>query len=451
MNDVDGKEKPLVDIRGISKELFHNVTFKSFLAKTATVIFHVLLSALCGTILLTGVYSLPVERIKNNVGLSAYTMQWEGSYYVLSDHCTSQLDNYTDSIMLLEAAHNHQNSAIVDAMNAPRGYVEDNEDPSKTLVLHFIEKKDFAGSLNYPRYWHGYLVFLKPLLMLFVYRTIRFINGFLQFTIVAFTCLLLFKKGFKKYIIPYVLAYFMLMPIALAKSLQFSSCFYVFSLACIALLTANTDNLKKRSHMIFLYCGITTAFFDLLTYPVSTVGVPLVFYLVLADFDSLEQKLSDIIKNGLCWSLGFGGMWISKWIIGSIITKNNVILDAINATMFRVSSVAADGIQYNAFTSTIKNYADFFKTPITLIVAAYIIYLSYRCIKKDRSTANNCFRTILPYLLCGFIPAVWYALTINHSATHSWFTNKACVVSVLAIMFGLISLMTSFSRAKDRQ
>ena len=50
----------------------------------------------------------------------------------------------------------------------------------------------------------------------------------------------------------------MLMPLALAESLQFSACFYVAMLAMILLLSAR----RVKPLFVFLFAGIAAAFFD---------------------------------------------------------------------------------------------------------------------------------------------------------------------------------------------
>lgn len=44
-------------------------------------------------------------------------------------------------------------------------------------------------------------------------------------------------------------------------------------------------------------------------------------------------------------------------------------------------------------------------------------------------------------LTVGLSPIVWYGFATNHSAIHAWFTNKACVVSYLAVLFALNNLV----------
>ena len=71
---------------------------------------------------------------------------------------------------------------------------------------------------------------------------------------------------------------------------------------------------------------------------------------------------------------------------------------------------------------------------------AFLLYMIYRCSKHGELTRNVIVQTMIPYLTLSLAPIVWYAFATNHSTIHYWFTNKACVVSVVAILFGVTEL-----------
>jgi hypothetical protein len=61
---------------------------------------------------LYAVFLLPVSAIKENVAESAYVIQNEGTYPKVTKYATSQLDNFTDSIMLLEGADDAEGTEL---------------------------------------------------------------------------------------------------------------------------------------------------------------------------------------------------------------------------------------------------------------------------------------------------------------------------------------------------
>ena len=362
---------------------------------------------------------------------------------------TSKVDNYTDSIMLLEAASASSGSAMNDAMNVPRGDIGE-LDPYDTIVSHYVDGNAYDETITYSRYWHGYLIFLKPLLQFLDYRAIRIINGIVQAITVLATCFLLYKKGHKKAVVPYFLSFLMLMPVAMAKAFQYSTCFYTFAFGCIALLLLKDEKRRKAAGLVFLWCGIATAYFDLLTYPISTFGVPMMFYLLLADKEDTESKLSQIVRNAIYWCIGLGAMWFSKWTIVTIITGENKFTDALGKVAERTSTVSEEGESYSFYSAEIRNFGAFFLTPVTILAAILIIYMICKLLKKNL-TVRDYVRTLFPFLLTGLAPVAWYAFATNHSVIHYWFTNKGCVVTFLGIVFGLVCLLQTKEKTLNKK
>ena len=427
--------------KAIQNEVLRRFSWTLLLKRCILIVCCLVASALVGYVLLVSVYLLPVDKIDENVRQSAFTMQKEGDFPTLSNWFTSDLDNYTDSIMLLEASEKRDVSAVVDAVNNPHGLIKDKY-YAEVIVAHYIEDIPFDSTFYYARYWHGYLVWLKPLLHFMEYNSIRAVNGVIQFVMVVCLCFLLVKKNLRKAIIPIILAYLMLMPVALAKSMQFSSCFYVFMIGSICLLLMDKRKLRESVFLVFLFIGVFTAYFDFLTYPISTFGVPALIYLLLFETDDLGKKISDLLTNGFCWCLGYGGMWAEKWILASIVTDDNIIKNAIRSIKERTGAVSIEGGGYFGVVSCeIENYFAFLKTPVTLLAMAFCVVMVIKIIRERKPLRIISGQVVTPFVLVGLLPAVWYALALNHSSNHFWFTNKACVTSFLAFLFGLVSLV----------
>ena len=95
-------------------------TAKYFLA----LVLRVLAAILAGVLLLTLVYCIPTGRMEDHLAQSAAVFHEEGVMPRLFTWCTSYLDNYTDAIMLSNAAHSGTESAMVQAMTAARDQIE---------------------------------------------------------------------------------------------------------------------------------------------------------------------------------------------------------------------------------------------------------------------------------------------------------------------------------------
>ena len=402
-----------------------------------------LICVVIGTALMISVYLIPISQIEHHVEESAKVFEIEGSYPSFSiRYCNSDRDNYTDAWMLLEAAYNSKsiNSPIILSMSNYRYGIEE-LDPAQSLVEHYINGKDFDKEILYGRYWNGYLSYLKPLLFLVDYSAIRYINIGFQTIVFMAVVFLFYKKRLKQYIIPYVLTILMAMPFAMVLNLQLSNCYTIFNIGIIVLLLVK-DSIDKRISYIFLYLGIATAFIDLLSYPLVTFGIPAVMYFCFAKNDSIKTAFLKLLKTGIPWCLGYGGMWISKWIVGSILSGENLFADGFNQFLYRAGSAAEQtgpSETFGAFETIYKNIRAFLLTPATLMLGAFAIVMVVLIIRNI--TAIEVLTISFPYLILMIAPLFWYIIIRNHSAIHAYgLANKELLITVMSLSFLLIKL-----------
>ena len=252
---------------------------------------------------------------------------------------------------------------------------------------------------------------------------------------------LLYVKGKKKYIIPYIVSYLMIMPIVISCSLQFSTCYYLMSIFSIVILLTDGKNRLKIEHL-FLVFGIATSFFDFLTYPLITFGVPAVFYLILNEEEN-NTKTVKIFKLLTVWFIGYVLMWSCKWVIASLLTSENVIAEGLDSVVFRISNVTSDSSAEKITIIKViqENLTKFLYTPFSLLLFIEIVFY-YLKSKKSNITDNNMF---IPFIFLALLPLLWYGIIKNHSMIHAYFTNKALMVS----SFALTSMLVSSIENKD--
>lgn len=66
--------------------------------------------------------------------------------------------------------------------------------------------------------------------------------------------------------------------------------------------------------------GISTAYFDFLTYPLVTFGIPMIFCILINEKNTCENW-KEMPIMGIHWGIGYLGMWAEKWLIGTVITS----------------------------------------------------------------------------------------------------------------------------------
>ena len=197
-----------------------------------------ILSIIAGLGLLLIVFLLPTEPIRGHLTGSLSIMEREGDYPRTIDPASElgMLDNFTDAIMLSNAVYDAKDKSLLDRTLSV--YRFDMENQASTVVLknYVTQKTEGGDETSYSRYWHGYLVFLKPLLSLFSYGEIREINFVLQSVLILSVICMLFRRGLSHCVIPCFIGILFLLPCITWMSLQFSTVFYITLFSLLAML-----------------------------------------------------------------------------------------------------------------------------------------------------------------------------------------------------------------------
>lgn len=390
----------------------------------------VAVAAVVGMLLLVAAYALPREPMRQNVAESASIIAEEGTYPSLCPWYFSMLDNYTDSIMLLEAESDAEDTVLRQALLASRGRI-DKLFPNETLTAHFIEGRDYTSVVRYPRYWHGYHVYLNPLLTFLNLGQIRILNCICQPLVTLLVAAMMYRRRLKRLILPYLLSYLLLAPHALAMSLQFYPCFYIYSAGCAAVL-ARRNSVSSHRQWIYLFAwlGIATSYFDFLTYPIVTFGIPAAVWLAGQDDAPPREILPRLASLLVGWGIGYVGMWACKWILSGAITGINVLSDAGSAI---TKQTARESLLFPLRVVS-KNISRFLHSPAILPAGLYVLASAFLALRKSSGSLPSLFRSAVPWLLLALLPIVWYVGASAHSNVHYWFTHKACAVSAFAGM-----------------
>lgn len=406
-------------------------------------ILSILFSCIIGFISLVCVYSIPVEKIRENTKESLPLLIKEKEVYQWNKTFTgSKIDNFTSSIMINNASFLGRDDIIYDAVMNPRiQYPNTNKIADLYLSIH-EDTLNKNAIIDYPRYWHGYLAILKPILLFFNLKEIRIINFIFQNILLLITIYLLTKRLNFKYALAFLVSTIYLNPISLSMCPQFYSTYYVMLISCICMLLSTP---KTNHWKIFLFSGIATSFLDILTSPLITLGFPLLIYINLYP-NNLHKDIKNIIKNSILWGTGYSMMWISKWILASIITGNNILNDGLTNTIYRISgdgSSEASTTNWTALNSISLNAYEFYNTTNLIIFLTFLLIITSSYFIKKYNFVKN--YSIITNSFIGLYPFIWYSIIINHSIVHPILTHRMLTVSILSICMSIVCIL------KDRR
>lgn len=391
-----------------------------------------------GYLILVLAFALPVGRMHNNVIKSGAAFNYNYTT-LIHDNITTITDDFTDALMLMTAENGEDRNPFTAAVYDYR-LVREGLRPNEVITnLEHPENK----SLHYSRYWHGYLLFLKPLLMFFNYDEIMVITSILVIALIIAVVYLLQKKKLAKLIIPYGITVALMSPITVSLSLQYMGVFTIFNLAlmCILLFYERIQKAKGFFYL-FLIIGMVTCYFDLLTYPVVTLGIPLTVWLIMRNCEkvlSFWENLKLIIGGAIAWGIGYGGIWVGKWTLGSIITGRNLFVDAMGAAEERMSTTTVGEI--SRFKPILEAFKYTFTKPVlAILVIAVIVIIVLLIWKKIKFNKKKVVENLW-MLVIAMIPLVWYMFMANHSSWHMFFTYRTLGVFTFAIMCYIVTVL----------
>lgn len=394
-----------------------------------------LLAVLLGTAAMTAVYALPTGRMHTNVDRSIPLLENEGGsfFWAPPDDLSTRLDGFTDAIMMQTAIYNRDRHHLLqEAMLNRRVEFYETGDPITSLI-RYVYGEHKGPISSYSRYWNGYLLYLKPLLLFFSLPQIRAMDACFQFCLAAAVLLLAYRKRGTKLAVPMALMILSLNPISTAMSLQYTSMYVLTLGGALAMLSLETWK-KENGYLLFLFLGIGTAFFDFLTYPAAAVGVCLALQALL-DSRTGKEALFHAVGSGAAWAFGYGGMWGSKWVLAQLLTGENVLSDALAQVRFRSGSQASNAIGSAkvSFLGVVgKNLSVYLTAGYMLLAIGLLAALLWLLLGKHYRFSPDKGRLAV-LALCFAVPFVWYLLLRNHSSQHYWMTHRNLSAAVFAL------------------
>ena len=397
------------------------------------------------TLLLITVFAIPTSAIKNNIVESAKQIQKEGLWFQPLGFYLFQIDNMTDCLMMnINASANSDNpirSSMIVNYSQPYEYGDTGtylKMDETTLDIAENGANESTIFSDYARYWHGYQVVLRPLLYIFNYNQIRILNYITFFILLSITLLLLYKRLNIIFALTFaatlVLSNIMIVPLAI----QFSTCFYIAFIGMILILYRKKTIDSKQSAILFFSIGAFTSYMDFLTTPILTLGFPLV---VLVAIDKEKERLKTLFTQSFIWLLGYASIWSSKWLIGWILTGENIIDTALACAQQRVGNTIVFGgveMYMNQFFDIILTKISNMIYPICIAIGIMIALLIFYFYKNRDKVKNFNWLVII-----SLMPIVWFIVMKNHSLQHIFFTWRDFMLTLWCM------LIFSFSNTKS--
>ncbi len=413
------------------------------------IIFIVTVLILFGSLVLTA--KIPKSSIEKNIKASLdFYKKYRGIYYFTYKRYDTYIHYYADT-RKLNILYNIDSNDAIKSVLWDKFYQETHMD-SNVDFINLVEK-DKEPNTNYLRYWNGCMVFLRPLLTIMSMDKIYLINIIILSILALILLVLLFLRSKKMaiiFIISLILTSCWYVPICI----EYSVMFYVMIITSIlTLLIDKKDSDVSKSNnkllILFLITGITATFFDFLTTEILTIFVPLIFIIIIR---KKENRLEDfkkttifILKACILWFLGYGLMWLTKWVLSSLILKINAFdyvkrnftlrfngLQGIESKTVLYKNVIPRNVFCIPFMYYIRENFDklIVKYFVFLFIMLILIFIDWKSLKEKKY--------YIFLLIISFMPYVRYLILANHSYKHLMFTFRDQIITLIVLIYIII-------------
>lgn len=388
--------------------------------------------AMAFSVLMIGVSCIPRSAVSRNVVSSMKVMEDEGLYRQIMNFKLFQLDNFTDTYMMnliVSADSQHPvEAAMMNYNYKSSNFLDLAYDTEKVAQDQFPS----GGEDSYARYWHGYQIVLKPLLVIMDYSAIRIVNyiamAILLFGVAVLMWKLVGRKACVLFLTSLLLINFPIVPL----SLQFSTCFYISFIAMLLVMKWHKIWEDESNLLTLFFCiGGVTAFMDFLTTPQLTLGLPLICYMLMSE---KKGKWKQVICVSCVWALGYGLLWASKWGLGYLLTGNDILAAAKEAAELRTSDV------YKGMHMTVPGIVGFIwnviqaKHLVGVLVAALLFVFVMTVVYVKAIDGKKKVKDYAYLLIIMLMVPVWFLVLRNHSIQHGWFTWRAGLLSLYSLL-----------------
>ncbi len=307
------------------------------------------------------------------------------------------------------------------------------------------------NNIDYSRYWHGCAGFIRIFHLFTNINGVKTIGFAAVLILAAAIILMLLKKKHYALAVVFALSLVAVKIWLLLYCIEYQPPFVIGFLMCILFMLFE----KKGNGALFtlsIISGAAVSFFDFLTTETLTILLPLIFIVFIRAKEARLGNFSDNIKMffgcGIHWLLAYGGAFLAKWGLASLLTGTNKFALALSSAGYRFSGENPDlpaAITENkVFGALFSNFSMLFNATNVrmdfelcfwcLLVITVVLVIFCYLFRKENENGN----AIVLLLILGSIVLIRYTVLNNHSALHMFFTYRALVSTIMAIASAVI-------------
>lgn len=344
-------------------------------------------------------------------------------YYVVEGLPQTNHDVVTDCIVFNIISNVGAKDVLKSTIDSKYYISSDNySDDLRSAILDGKEP-----NISYSRYWHGYTLVYRFLLLFMSVRGIKvFMVGVSVLLFIWFSYLCVKNKLVELSIA--LLGSF----VVCMTNYSFNTLGHVFPLVIALLGCILVVSGKCKDHVcLFLLLGITVAFFDFLSIETLTLTMPLMCLIVKNRKNKTKMGVKEFVGFNIHWLIGYSFAFLYKWILCVIVLGKEYLKLAISegVTEFKYAASPTSGISLN-----IDMLFPFVKSSNKALLVYFcgLVLVSLICFLFHKKRCNE-YGTISFLVMVFLIPYVRFFVLNNHVVYHYFFTYRAQIVSVCSL------------------
>ena len=387
---------------------------------------------------------IPNDMIRDNMVRSADTYK-EHSTYEFADGSSfnSVADYYADALWLNIAWNMGEGNSLKSVIQTD---YYNGEGLGENVGLYLTITENKAPNTDYTRYWHGTAMFIRLGHLITDVEGVKLIGFIVFLLLVGLTIFILARKKHWDLAIMLALSLAAVQIWNIRLSMEYQPSFILaFVLIPLFLILERRDD--KCLTVLSVISGTAVAFFDFLTTETVTILLPLAIVVAVRAKEnrlgSLKENLLLLLKCGICWGFAYGGAFIVKWIAASMVTGKNAFSLALNSAGMHALGATAVNFDPKGLPNTwidglmsclsamigSEQRVDYTRIAAVLFAGFLIVFSVWYLLRGKKS--NN---AALPLMILGGLVLARFILLNNHTYMHCFFTYRALVATVFALL-----------------
>ena len=242
-------------------------------------------------------YALPNGKIRGHIEESIELATGTGVNPLFRNYVPgARLDEYTDMLILNIALNKgtYENQSVLQRAFENSRY--SNDEVQAISLRESTGDPNLYNNSEYSRYWHGIQVIVRPLLMIINYEEMRYLFYLIMAFMLACSSYLIYRNVSIYNAVAYILSLTAICIFMVPSSIQYMG---IFTVSIAGVIAVNILYMKGKENLypyFFIILGGCAAFFDLLTTPIISIGLPL---LTMVMIETKKSAMEIVEEKGL--------------------------------------------------------------------------------------------------------------------------------------------------------